>query len=81
MLKNSKNFFCFDFIKKFENNFLEKFVCFVCLVLGVLNLGFWVSDSIGEGWFFVFIILMYRVYELGVWFFIIKIILFFIIFY
>lgn len=73
--KNNENFLYFNSTKKCEKYFYEKFVCFACSVLGVLNLGFWASDSIGEGQFPVFTIAMYRAYEPGVWSFIIKIIL------
>lgn len=54
---------------------------YFCLLLGIFNLGLWVSDSIGEGCFFVFSIIIYRMYEEDVWLFINKIILLFIIFF
>lgn len=49
--------------------------------LGVLNLGLWVSDSIGEEWFLVFSYVLYKVYDMEVWFVINKIVLFLIIFF
>lgn len=54
---------------------------YVCFILGVFNLGLWISDSIGEGWFFVLSIYIYRVFYEVVWLVINKIILFFIIFF
>lgn len=59
----------------------ENFVYYVCFLLGVFNLGLWISDSIGEEWFFIFSFLIYKVYEVEGWFVINKIILFFIIFF
>lgn len=59
----------------------ESFVYYVCFILGVLNFGLWVSDSIGEEWFFVFSIEIYKVYDEVMWFVINKIILLLIIFF
>lgn len=58
-----------------EKGFLKKCVYYFCSLLGILNLGLWVSDSIGEGRFPVFSIIIYRTYEEDVWSFINKIIL------
>lgn len=52
-----------------------------CCLLGVLNFGLWISDSIGEERLFVFSIVIYKVYDVDVWFVINKIILFFMIFF
>lgn len=58
-----------------EKGFKKICVYYFCSLLGILNLGLWVSDSIGEGRFPVFSIIIYRTYEEDVWSFINKIIL------
>lgn len=54
---------------------------YVCCFLGIFNLGLWISDSIGELRFFVFSIIIYKVFSIKVWFVINKIVLFLIIFF
>lgn len=53
----------------------NKFVPYACCLLGILNLGLWVSISIGEGRLPVFTISIYKAYDKVVWLFINKIIL------
>lgn len=53
----------------------NKFVHYACCLLGILNLGLWVSISIGEGRLPVFTISIYKAYDKVVWSFINKIIL------
>lgn len=45
----------------------KKLVYYLCSLVGVLNLGLWVSDSIGEERLPVFSISMYRVYKPFMW--------------
>lgn len=61
--------------QRYHKSSKEKCVHYYCSLLGVINLGLWVSDSIGEGRFPVFSMIIYRVYEEEVWSFINKIIL------
>lgn len=53
----------------------ESFVYYACSILGVLNFGLWVSDSIGEERLPVFSIEIYKAYDEVVWSIINKIIL------
>lgn len=53
----------------------ESFVYYACFILGVLNFGLWVSDSIGEERLPVFSIEIYKAYDEVVWSIINKIIL------
>lgn len=55
----------------FHNNFLY----YACFFLGVLNLGLWVSDSIGEERLPVFSYALYKAYDMEVWSVINKIVL------
>lgn len=81
MFKDFENVMCYICFRNCKNWLYIKFVNYVCCFLGIFNLGLWISSSIGEGCFFVFIILIYKVYEKVVWFVINKIVLFFIIFF
>lgn len=53
----------------------ENFVYYVCSLLGVLNLGLWISDSIGEERLPIFSFSIYKAYEAEGWSVINKIIL------
>lgn len=53
----------------------ESFVYYACSILGVLNFGLWVSDSIGEERLPVFSIEIYKAYDEVMWSVINKIIL------
>lgn len=53
----------------------ENCVYYVCSLLGVLNLGLWISDSIGEERLPIFSFSIYKAYEVEVWSVINKIIL------
>lgn len=53
----------------------ENCVYYVCSLLGVLNLGLWISDSIGEERLPIFSFSIYKAYEAEVWSVINKIIL------
>lgn len=50
-----------------NSNSCKKLVYYLCSLVGILNLGLWVSDSIGEERLPVFSISMYRVYGPFIW--------------
>lgn len=58
-----------------EQWFHNNFVYYACFILGVLNLGLWVSDSIGEERLPVFSYALYKAYDMEVWSVINKIVL------
>lgn len=73
--KDYKNCMCHTCSTKNARLLHKKFVPYACCLLGILNLGLWVSISIGEGRLPVFTISIYKAYDKVVWSFINKIIL------
>lgn len=73
--KDYKNFTCHTCPTKCARWLHNKFVHYACCLLGILNLGLWISISIGEGRLPVFTISIYKAFNKVVWSFINKIIL------
>lgn len=67
----SRRRYCMNFCETLH----KRFVFYFCSLLGVLNLGLWISDSIGEERLPVFSIAIYKAYDADVWSVINKIIL------
>lgn len=67
----SRRRYCMNFCETLH----KRFVFYFCSLLGVLNLGLWISDSIEEERLPVFSIAIYKAYDADVWSVINKIIL------
>lgn len=75
MPKDFENVMCHTCSRNCKNWLHIKFVNYACCLLGILNLGLWISSSIGEGRLPVFTISIYKAYEKVVWSVINKIVL------
>lgn len=73
--KDYEHFMCHTQSRNCKSCLHNKFVHYACCLLGILNLGLWISISIGEGRLPVFTISIYKAYDKIVWSFINKIIL------
>ncbi|XP_061185786.1 uncharacterized protein LOC133193886 [Saccostrea echinata] len=68
---STNNFCC----KETFSKWYDRYVNYVCFLIGMINIGLWIGDSIGEGRIPVLSYPMYQAYDPQVWTIIVKLVL------